>query len=1695
MQGTSLTKQERECKLYDEFDKFAYKKRETILNTKFLNTLPPEWSKFVTDVKLVWDLHTTNINQLHAYLGQHEFHANEVRLMHERNSDPLALVATHQMTQSPYQTHQNSYQNSQFQPQVSLYQSPQYGSPYQSQQYSNNQSSTPLSITYPSNDYQSSVHHNVYSPPSSIPQLEYTPIVNQKQQPEFPQLDLGLTVLVFKQGDDPIDAINHMMSFLSVVITSRYPTTNNQLRNSSNPRQQATINDGRVTLQPVQGRQISFATWTSRTYTPGASGSNSGKQRTILKTEGQATQTVITHNAAYLADDLDAYNSDCDELNTAKVAFMANLSHYGSDALAEVHNHDNVANNMINQAVQATPSSELSNDVNHSETEITSDSNIIPYSQYVIELQQAAVQNSNSFAQQDALILSVIEQLKTQNTSAIVNPDSEETLMLAEESRLKMILKQKDPIMLEKKVNTTPVDYAVLNQLSQDFETRFVSQTELSAEQAFWSQNSMNSLDHTPSNRPTKVEVPKELPKVSMVNTSLKKLKHHLAGFDVVVKERTMATAITEGSWGFEHTKACFRDEIIPFVKALKDLFNTFDQYLIDELSEVQNVFHQMEQAVEQHRLESKTFEVKMNQVLNENERLLEQVINKDIMNIIVNSSVDNTYVNVRECKKCLKLETELLNKKDFVEKEIYDKLFRSFTTLEKHCISLEVDTQLNQEIFQRDNSISNQSAPRFDQYFELNKLKAQSQEKDKDIKKLKERSKSLSENVNEDKVKKDIEKIETINIELDHREQGLTVTALKDELRKLKGKGLADNVVSKHTIDPEMLKIDVEYLNPRLLNNRSAHSDYLKHTQEEAAILREIVEQGKSQNPLNESLDSALKPSTSASGSQPSGNTKKDKIQRTPSSTQKNKVEAHPRTVKSSLKNKNSVVEPKGTANVQHSKLNANFELLCVKCNGCMLSDNHDLCVLDFINDVNARNKSKSTFTIVGTACPLTRITITAKVPLRKPTTLESDTPKHVVTLVYSRKPKKSQTNVPISKPKIIKSLSANKKEPSKSWGSIVSNVPSSSLDEYRSSKLFFVKFRNDHVAKILGYGDYQIENVMISRVYYVEGLGHNLFSVGQFCYLNLEVAFRQHTCFIRNLEGVDLLTRSQGNNLYTMSLGDMLASSPICLLSKASMTNKKKPHKPKSEDTNQEKLYLLHMDLCGNKYILVIVDDYSQFTWVKCLRSKDKAPDFIIKFLKMIQMQLKVPQNGVVERRNRTLIEAARTMLIYAKASLFLWAEAVATACYTQNCSIIRLRHGKTPYELLHDKLPDLSFFHVFGPLCYPTNDNENLGKLQPNADIGIFIGYASHKKAFQIYNRRTRRIIETIHVDFDELTTMASEHSSSRLALHEMTPAIIKAIQDDCDIKGTYIILQGLPLEVYALVSNHKVTKELWERIQLLMQGTSLTKQERECKLYDEFDKFSYKKGETLRDFYLRFSLLLNDMNIYNMKLEQFQVNTKFLNILPPEWSKFVTDVKLVQDLHTTNIDQLHAYLGQHEFHANEKGDDPIDAINHMISFLTAVYVSQLDGFVDQDNPNHVYKLKKALYGLKQAPRACPRGIFLNQSKYALESLKKYGMESSDPVDTPMVEKSKLDEDTQGKAVDPTHYRGMIGTLMYLTSSRPDIMRSQLTDYGLGFNKIQCTVITKALFPYAAIMFNILDQSILEIRIPLPIKENRE
>nr|GEZ50596.1 ribonuclease H-like domain-containing protein [Tanacetum cinerariifolium] len=574
-------------------------------------------------------------------------------------------------------------------------------------------------------------------------------------------------------------------------------------------------------------------------------------------TESSSNQTIVTTNAAYQADDLDAYDSDCDELNSAKIALMENLSHYGSDNLAEALGFQNTF--YLKKAQQLKPK--------------LHDGHII------------------------------------EKSNAVVIPDTEETLMLAEESRSKMIEKQNDPKMTEKKVITKPIDYAIRNQLSTDFETRFVPQTELSVEQAFWSQYLVQTEEPNLSATTTIVEVSKELPKVSMVNSCLKKLKFHLASFDMVVKERATATAITEGTWGFEHTKACFRDDIIPFVKALKELFTSFDQCLIDEVTEAQA--------------------------------------------------------------------------------------------------------------------------------------------KDTVILKLKEKLRSLNGDVNEIKIKREVEEIETLNIELDHKKKVLVITALKEQLNKLKGKAVLTEAVSLNTIDPELLKVDVAPLVPKLRKNKIAHTDYIRHTQEEAATLREIVESERLLSPLNTSLDYACK----------------------------------------------------YTRRIQ--------ELLMILQQTCC-------CLTDLGTKLVAVTPKKKTKHIRLTE----QITKSGKTTVTTPPSANIDSNTHV-----------------------LSSTGASK---TKSW-----------LWHRCLSHLNFGAINH------------------LARQGLVRGLPKLKFE-------------KDHLC-------------------------------SACAMGKST----KKTHKPKSEDTNQEKLYLFHMDLCGpmrvesvneKKYILVIVDDYSRFTWEKFLRSKDETSDFII-------------------------------------------------------------------------------------------------------------------------------------------------------------------------------------------------------------------------------------------------------------------------------------------------------------------------------------------------------------------------------------------------------------------------------------------------------------------------------------------------
>ncbi|GJT15111.1 retrovirus-related pol polyprotein from transposon TNT 1-94 [Tanacetum coccineum] len=498
-------------------------------------------------------------------------------------------------------------------------------------------------------------------------------------------------------------------------------------------------------------------------------------------------------------------------------------------------------------------------------------------------------------------------------------------------------------------------------------------------------------------------------------------------------------------------------------------------------------------------------------------------------------------------------------------------------------------------------------------------------------------------------------------------------------------------NCVTKDHVTPKVLApgryaVDVEPIPPCNRNNREVHQDYLKHLKESVETIREIVEEAKVERPLDKSIASSC-------------------------------------------------------LYTKHSQ-----ELLEYAIGTCP-------------KDFNQQDKKHA-------ATPLTR---------KKQVTFEDQ-----CETSNSNAHKHPRSNT--KKIRILPAKSVNKKKveehPLTTQSSLKTmNHVDSSISSKRCSKHMMgdlsrlrnfmkkfigtVRFRNDHFGAIMGYGDYVIGD---------------------------KVAFRKHSCYVQDTNGVELIKGSRGSNFYTISIEDMMKSSPISLLSKASKNkswlwhrclnhlnfgtindlarkdlvrglprlkfekdhlcfacqlgkSKKHTHKPKTENTNLEILNTLHMDLCGpmrvqtingKKYIFVIVDDYSRFTWVKFLRSEDETPEFVIKFLKQIQVGLNktvryirtdngteffnqvltqfyesvgifhqtlVPrtprQNGVVERRNCTLVEAARTMLIFSKASMFLWAAAVATACYTQNRSLIHTHHNKTPYELVHDKKPDLTFF----------------------------------------------------------------------------------------------------------------------------------------------------------------------------------------------------------------------------------------------------------------------------------------------------------------------------------------------------------------------------------------------------------------
>nr|GEZ47042.1 hypothetical protein [Tanacetum cinerariifolium] len=739
--------------------------------------------------------------------------------------------------------------------------------------------------------------------------------------------------------------------------------------------------------------------------------------------------------------------------------------------------------------------------------------------------------------------------------------------------------------------------------------------------------------------------------------------------------------------------------------------------------------------------------------------------------------------------------------------------------------------------------------------------------------------------------------------------------------------------------------------------------------------------------------------PTTSISIPQLKRNRIEDRVLRNNSQGKKQDVEDHHRNVKFS-KNKMSVTACND--NLKAKTLNVNF--MCATCGKCVLKENHDMRVLKSINGVHSRTK-------MPIATPLVEI---------------------VLFIVDSRCSKHMTGNLKL-------------------------------LINFMEKFLGTVKFGNDQIAPILGYGDLVQGAVTIKKIHYVEGLNHNLFSVGQLCDGDLEVAFWK--LVQRGLQAqVRIVRTDKGMEFLNQTLHAYFAAEGI-----------------------------LHQT------------------------SVARTPE----------------QNRVVERQNHTLVEAARTILSAAKVPLFFWAEAIATTCLTQNRSLVIPRHEKTPYHIINDRKPSVKFFHIFGSLCYIVRDGKNLDKTKEKGDACIFVGYSIQLRAYRVFNKRTRVIVETIHVNFDELPQMASDHVSSdpapdcqRMALEHDSLSLGPQSQENLTQADKTVttsneldllfspmfdeLLNGSSKVVSksSAVSTADAPNQRQQHTTPLNIHTTLVPT---CQVLTHVPSVVSPENMNQAEMVEEYAQVENDefINIFSMPIhDRGETSSRhvdssnmhtFYQHHPSEhrWTKdhpleqVIWKSFTIKNTVIRNKSRLVA-----KGYAQKEGVDfkesfapvaRLEAVRLFIvyvahksftvyqmdvktSFLYGplkkeVYVNQPDGFVDPYHPDKVYRLKKALYGLKQAPKACkfemsmmgelkfflgiqihqsPRGIFINQAKYAQEILIKHGMTSCDSVGTPMATKH-LDTDLSETSIDQTKYRSVVGALMYLIASRPDIMHA--------------------------------------------------
>nr|GEX77973.1 hypothetical protein [Tanacetum cinerariifolium] len=607
----------------------------------------------------------------------------------------------------------------------------------------------------------------------------------------------------------------------------------------------------------------------------------------------------------------------------------------------------------------------------------------------------------------------------------------------------------------------------------------------------------------------------------------------------------------------------------------------------------------------------------------------------------------------------------------------------------------------------------------------------------------------------------------------------------------------------------------------------------------------------------------------------------------------------------------------------------------------------------------------------------------------------------------------------------------------------------------------------RNDQIAPILGYGDLVQGSVMIKRVYYVEGLNYNLFYVGQFCDADLEVAFRKSTCFILDLKGSDLLTGSRGMDLYLIKLQDTNSPNPIFLMTKATSSQawlwhrrlshlnfdtinllsnndivighlkfkfikdhlcsscelrkaKRKYFQTKLTPSSKRRLQLLHMDLCGlmrvasingKRYVLVIVDDYSRYTWTYFLRSKDETPKTLHAYfategiLHQTFVARTPEQNGVVKRRNRTLVDAARTMLSAAKVPLFFWAEAIATACFTQNRSLVIPRHEKTPYHIINDQKPSVKFFHIFGSICYIVRDLENLDKMK----------------------EKDRTVTKSNELDllfsllFDELLNGSSKNinqaetyaENDQVADDEFINIFSTPVQDQGETSSRHVDSSNMHTFYQRYPSEHRWTKD-----HPLEQVIGNPSQSVRTRRQLESD------AETCM-----FALIVSRTKPKNIK--EAMADSVWIESMQEELHQFDRlDIwELVDRPLCTNVINL-KWLWK-----NKCDEENIFIRNK--SRLVAKGYAQKEGVDFEESFAPVARLEAVRLFIAYV-------VYKSFTVYQMDVKTTFLYGPLKEEVTPIATKH-LDADLSGTPVDQTKYHSNVGAIMYLTVSRPDIIHA--------------------------------------------------